>query len=246
MTCAARSAARWRCGRRASSSWAANRLDQDTVAVAAGSIVSDSRDPDTLPARGNRPPRLPPRDPGDRRSGDLRDDRRGGRRGDRRARRGRVVPIALSGPWTPETLSGIFEAGAGLPAAGDADREPRDPSPVGRAAERRRSCSSSSTTAARQGPPPDWDVGHFTCVPARDRRAGREPLRRRRHLPGARQPRDPSAADGSAWRRRSTDATSRRAGSSRSPAPVRPRVCASAPRRWDCARRCWDNGTVTA
>ncbi len=141
-------------------------LDQDTVAVAAGSIVSDSRDPDTLPAgeTGRRDYRLQipgiddPDISGTTAAGVVEALGKLGA--------GKIVAIPLSGPWTAETLNGMFDAAltceqpvtlianlathhlwGGHPSAAE--------------------LLDQLYGGGEKGPPPDWDVGHFTCIPAR-------------------------------------------------------------------------------
>jgi hypothetical protein len=141
-------------------------LDQDTVAVAAGSVVSGARDPGTLPTgeTGRRDYRLsipPIADPdisGTTAAGvvDAIAELSGGS----------LVPIPLSGPWTAGTLSGCFDLALECvqPVTLIANLATHHlwggrPSAV--------QLLDCLYDGAEDGPPPDWDVGHFSCVLAR-------------------------------------------------------------------------------
>lgn len=147
--------------------------DQDAVAIAAGSIVSTTRDPSTLPGGG-----------GGRRDYRLQiptidDPEVSGTTAEGVARAidalgaGAVCALPWSGPWTPATLDGIFDAAALLSA------------PVTLIANLATHHLWGGGAAPAQllaylcdgvldGPPPDWDVGHFSCIVARtDGPAGR-------------------------------------------------------------------------
>ncbi len=146
-------------------------IDQDAVALAAGSIVSVGRDPATLPEgeRGRRDYRLPvptiddPDVSGTTADGVARAvDALGG---------GAVEAIPYSGPWTAETLDGAFDAAAELTgpvtlianlathhlwgAAGGGAGGLLSPQMLAYLFE-----------GALDGPPADWDVGHFSCIVA--------------------------------------------------------------------------------
>jgi hypothetical protein len=137
--------------------------DQDAVALAAGSIVSAARDPGTLPGgeRGRRDYRLtlPRIDDADV-SGTT---AAGVARAVEELGAGAVTAIPYSGPWSAQTLDGLFEAAAdstgpitlianlathhlwgSRPSAGTLLAYLLD--------------------GASEGPPPDWHVGHFSCV----------------------------------------------------------------------------------
>jgi hypothetical protein len=143
-------------------------LDQDAIALAAGSIVSGLREPGTLPygEPGRRDYRLniPTIDDHDV-SGttavglrdaiaQLSDDA--------------LEAIPYSGPWSAGTLAGLFELAAALE---------RPVSLVANFATRHLWGSHPSIShlltylydGNGNGPPSDWDVGHFACVVGRVR-----------------------------------------------------------------------------
>lgn len=143
-------------------------LDQDAVAIAAGSIVSGTRDPGTLPEgeTGRRDYRLqiPTIDDsevsGTTASGvldavaELSD--------------GALETIPYSGPWTAVTLGGIFDLAAACerPVTLIANLATHHlwggrPSPV--------QILDHLYEGSEAGPPADWDVGHFVCIVARTR-----------------------------------------------------------------------------
>ena len=141
-------------------------LDQDAVAVAAGSIVSVGRDPDTLPAgeSGRRDYRLqiPTIDDPDI-SGTTAP---GVVSAIAELAAGELEPIPYAGPWTAAALHGMFDLAAGLEH------------PVTLVANLathhlwggRPSLSEVLDylyDGVVDGPPADWDVGHFACVVAR-------------------------------------------------------------------------------
>jgi hypothetical protein len=141
-------------------------IDQDAVALAAGSIVSPARDPETLPAgeTGRRDYRLAiptvedPEISGTTAAGVA--EAVGELSG------GALAAIPWSGPWTSAALHGIFDAAAELeePVALIANLATHH-------------LWGSHPTAAQtldylldgtlDGPSPDWDVGHFACIVAR-------------------------------------------------------------------------------
>jgi hypothetical protein len=144
-------------------------LDQDAVALAAGSIVSLSRGragSSHLPAgeTGRRDYRLaiPTIDDPDI-SGTT---AAGVAEAIGELSAGALAAIPFAGPWTPATLHGIFDLAAGLDH------------PVTLVANlATHHLWGGHPTAAQlldylfdgelDGPPPDWDVGHFACVVAR-------------------------------------------------------------------------------
>jgi hypothetical protein len=141
-------------------------LDQDSVALAAGSIVSLARDPDTLPAgeTGRRDYRLaiPTIDDPDI-SGTT---AAGVAEAIGELSSGAVEALAYAGPWTAAALRGFFDAAAELER------------PVTLIANLATHHLWGGRPTASQvlaylyegvldGPPPDWDVGHFACVVAR-------------------------------------------------------------------------------
>lgn len=143
-------------------------LDQDAVAVAAGSIVSGARDPGTLPEgeTGRRDYRLEiptiedSEVSGTTASGvldavaELSD--------------GALETIPYAGPWTAGTLGGIFDLAAECerPVTLIANLATHHlwgagPSPA--------QMLDHLYRGSEDGPPPDWDVGHFVCIVARTR-----------------------------------------------------------------------------
>jgi len=140
-------------------------LDQDAVALAAGSIVSTGRDPDTLPdgETGRRDYRLALptiEDP------DLSGTTAAGvTKAIEQLGAGRVVPVPLSGPWSAQTLDGLFDLATGA-------RQPL--TLVANLATHHLWGARPAPSALLDylyegvdaGPPPDWDVGHFVCVVA--------------------------------------------------------------------------------
>jgi hypothetical protein len=146
-------------------------LDQDAVALAAGSIVSEGRDPDTLPGgeRGRRDYRLAiPRVEDPDISGTT---AAGVVRAVRELSLGELETIPLSGPWSTATLDGLFDLAA--------SRE-RPVTLVANLATHHLWGGHPTLSqlldhlyeGRGEGPPPDWDVGHFVCVFARTRGPG--------------------------------------------------------------------------
>jgi hypothetical protein len=146
-------------------------LDQDAVALAAGSVVSEIGAPGHLPhgEAGRRDYRLTPAFIEDAAAsgttaagvvdaiGSLSD--------------GRLAAIPYAGPWTADTLAGLFGVAASLghPATLVANLATRHlwggrPSAAQLLAH--------LLDGASDGPPPDWDVGHFVCVFGRLRGPG--------------------------------------------------------------------------
>ncbi len=144
-------------------------LDQDAVALAAGSIVSVGRapaGPSHLPAgeSGRRDYRLAiptiddPEVSGTTAPGVV--------SAIAELAAGELEPIPYAGPWTPAALHGLFDLAAGLEH------------PVTLVANLATHHLWGGRPALSQvldylcdgvldGPPPDWDVGHFACVAAR-------------------------------------------------------------------------------
>ena len=141
-------------------------IDQDTLAIAAGSIVAEARDPGTLPEgeTGRRDYRL--QMPGIADPDISGTTAAGVVDAIAAVSRGALVPIPLSGPWTARTLSGIFDLAlecelavtlianlathhlwGGRPSAVQLLNQLYD--------------------GVEEGPEPDWDVGHFSCIVAR-------------------------------------------------------------------------------
>jgi Family of unknown function (DUF6885) len=138
-------------------------LDQDAVALAAGSVVSAHPDPEQLPfeERGRRDYRLmPPQVPDGSLSGTT---AAGLVRAIEQLAAGRLLAIPLCGSWSSETLAGLFETMA--------DCE-RPASLLANLATRQlwgsRASAAQLLDYLLEGrddlPGPDWDVGHFACV----------------------------------------------------------------------------------
>jgi hypothetical protein len=138
-------------------------IDQDTVALAAGSVVSARQDPASLPRgeTGRRDYRLalPFVDDaavsGTTAAGVAAAvERLGG---------GALAAIPYSGPWTVQTLDGLFELVAGLehPVALIANLATHH---LWGGHARLDQLLDHLYEGAQSGPPPDWDVGHFVCV----------------------------------------------------------------------------------
>jgi Family of unknown function (DUF6885) len=138
-------------------------LDQDAVALAAGSIVSSLQDGQSLPRgeRGRRDYRLPLPSVADAAvSGTT---PAGLVRAVERLSRGALVALAYRGPWTALTLAGVFDIVSALE---------RPPTLVANLATRHLWGSHPSADqllaylleGEQTGPPPDWDVGHFVCL----------------------------------------------------------------------------------
>jgi hypothetical protein len=141
-------------------------IDQDAVALAAGSVVSAVAVPAHLPhgESGRRDYRLPIPAVADAAvsgttAAGLRDaiEQLGG---------GQLSAIPYAGPWTARTLDGLFDLAAVLqrPVALIANlatrhlwgTHPRVDQLLGHLHD-----------GALGGPPPDWDVGHFVCIVGR-------------------------------------------------------------------------------
>jgi hypothetical protein len=143
-------------------------VDQDAVALAAGTIVSALQDPHNLPLgeQGRRDYRLSlpsvadPAVSGTTPAGLVRAvDRLSG---------GALVAIPYSGPWTAERLGGLFEVASALDrpvtlVANLATRHLWGTHP------RPDQLLAYLFDGEQAGPPPDWDVGHFVCLIGRVR-----------------------------------------------------------------------------
>jgi hypothetical protein len=146
-------------------------LDQDAVALAAGSVVSRMREPGTLPhgERGRRDYRLEipaiddPEISGTTAAGLC--------EAIMLLSSGALEAIPYTGPWNASTLAGLFDLVAALE---------RPVSLVANFATRHLWGGRPAVNqllgylldGTDQGPPADWDVGHFACVFARVRGAG--------------------------------------------------------------------------
>ena len=141
-------------------------LDQDAVALAAGTVVSKRPDPSILPAgeAGRRDYRLSlPSIEDSALSGTT---AAGLIEAAGRLSAGRLAAIPYAGPWTTATLAGLFD----LLAA-----QPRPAAMVANLAThhlwgshpRPDRLLAYLLDGSIDGPPPDWDVGHFVCVVGR-------------------------------------------------------------------------------
>jgi hypothetical protein len=146
-------------------------VDQDAVALLAGTIVSRVPDVSSLPAgeRGRRDYRIPP---------PLIEDASvsgttctGVLRAIERLSEGRLCAIPYPGPWTISALNGLFELVGALerPVALIANLATRHLWGGAASAEQ---LLDYLLAGAPDGPPADWDVGHFVCVVGRARGPG--------------------------------------------------------------------------
>jgi hypothetical protein len=138
-------------------------LDQDSVALRAGSVVSGARDDGTLPhgEPGRRDYRLElPTIADSAISGTT---AAGVMDAVEALSAGRLAAIPYSGPWTPVTLGGLFDLAAELPRAVTlvANFATHHLWGAGAGIPQLLDYLIDGTG---QGPPPDWDVGHFACV----------------------------------------------------------------------------------
>jgi hypothetical protein len=141
-------------------------LDQDAVALAAGSVVSAAREPGTLPhgELGRRDYRLtlPGIDDSDL-SGTT---AAGVVSAVAELAGGELETIPYAGPWTSDSLAAMFAAAAACsrPVTLIANLATHHlwggkPSPT--------TLLDYLYEGKLDGPPPDWDVGHFACIVAR-------------------------------------------------------------------------------
>jgi hypothetical protein len=146
-------------------------LDQDAVALAAGTIVSALSNPENLPLgeQGRRDYRVSlPRVEDSAVSGTT---PAGLVRAMEELSEGQLAAIPYWGPWTPRTLAGIFDVAASLTRpvtllANVATRHLWGSRP------RVDQLLDYLLDGAQNGPEPDWDVGHFACVVGRVRGPG--------------------------------------------------------------------------
>jgi hypothetical protein len=141
-------------------------VDQDVAALVAGSIVSATANTEILPfgESGRRDYRLTLPTVED---GDLSGTTAAGLlRAVEELSEGRLAAIPYRGPWTAETLDGLFELAVGLirPVTLVANLATRylwgvRPSPT--------QLLGLLFDGEHSGPEPDWDVGHFACVVGR-------------------------------------------------------------------------------
>jgi hypothetical protein len=150
---------------------AGERLDQDTVALAAGSIVSALQDGRSLPVgeQGRRDYRLSlpsiedPAVSGTTVAGLV--------RAVEQLSSGQLAAIPYGGPWTAATLGGLFDLASALehPVTLVANFATRHLWGAGAAPDQLLAYLLDGEPA---GPPPDWDVGHFACLIGRVRGPG--------------------------------------------------------------------------
>jgi hypothetical protein len=139
------------------------QLDQDAVALAAGTIVSRIADLQALPEgeHGRRDYRIPPPLIDD---GSVSGTTAGGLvAAIEQLSGGSLVAIPYSGPWTTETFGGLFELAA---ASADSVTLIANLATCHLWGGRPRADQLLNylLDGAQDGPPPDWDVGHFVCV----------------------------------------------------------------------------------
>jgi hypothetical protein len=138
-------------------------LDQDAVALAAGSVVSSLADASTLPAGelGRRDYRLTlPRVDDPEVSGTT---AAGMVAAVKQLSDGRLEAIPFVGPWSAKALGGLFDVAATLehPVTLIANLATRH---LWGAHARPDQLLDYLFAGQQAGPPPDWDVGHFACV----------------------------------------------------------------------------------
>jgi hypothetical protein len=141
-------------------------LDQDAVALVAGSVISPAREAGTLPdgEKGRRDYRLAIPEIED---SDLSGTTAAGvRDAVEELSAGALVALPYAGPWNTATLGGLFELAAALP---------RPASLIANFATHHLWGASARVDqllgylldGEQAGPTPDWRVGHFACVFAR-------------------------------------------------------------------------------
>jgi hypothetical protein len=141
-------------------------VDQDAVALAAGTIVSALSNPEILPVgeRGRRDYRVSlPTVEDSAVSGTT---PAGLVHAMQELSAGQLAAIPYGGPWTAGTLAGIFDVAASLthPVTLLANVATRH---LWGARPRVDQLLDYLLDGARDGPEPDWDVGHFACVVGR-------------------------------------------------------------------------------
>jgi len=155
----------------ASSAGETEPLDQDAVALAAGSVVSRIADVSMLPfgEPGRRDYRLSPAFVED--SATSGTTTGGLLTAIEALSGGRLAAIPYTGPWTATTLGGLFDLAAGLrrPVTLLANLHTRHLWGSHPRADQLLDYLLDGETA---GPPPDWEVGHFVCVVGRVRGPG--------------------------------------------------------------------------
>lgn len=138
-------------------------LDQDAVALAAGSVVCAMREAGTLPGGevGRRDYRLQiPLIDDEESSGTAAS---GVQRAIEELSEGALRALPFAGPWTPATLDALFDAliALGRPAALIANHATRY---LWGSRPHALALLDYLLAGSQDGPPPDWDVGHFACV----------------------------------------------------------------------------------
>lgn len=138
-------------------------LDQDAVAHAAGSVISASGSAEILPfdEQGRRDYRLSlPTVEDSARSGST---AAGVVRAIEELSAGRLAAIPYSGPWTADTLGGLFDLAVARshPVTLLANLATRHLWGAHPGAVQLLDCLLDGNQA---GPAPDWDVGHFACI----------------------------------------------------------------------------------
>jgi hypothetical protein len=146
-------------------------VDQDAVALVAGSIVSALADGGSLPAgeKGRRDYRLSL--PFIKDASVSGTTAAGVVRAITELSGGRLAAIPYTGPWTPDTLGGLFDVVSALDSPTTL---------IVNFATRHLWGSRANADqllgylldGVDDGPPPDWDVGHFACVIGRVRGPG--------------------------------------------------------------------------
>jgi hypothetical protein len=138
-------------------------LDQDAVALAAGSVISGEREPGTLPRgeAGRRDYRL--------QIAEIEDSDVSGTTAAgvieaiAELSEGTLTPLALAGPWNAATLAGLFDAAAALTGPVTLIANLATHHLWGGSA-RVDELLDHLLDGREQGPAPDWRVGHFACV----------------------------------------------------------------------------------
>jgi hypothetical protein len=146
-------------------------VDQDAVALVAGSIISALGDGGSLPAgeKGRRDYRLSL--PFIKDASVSGTTAAGVVRAITELSGGRLAAIPYTGPWTPDTLGGLFDVVSALDSPTTL---------IVNFATRHLWGSRANADqllgylldGVDDGPPPDWDVGHFACVIGRVRGLG--------------------------------------------------------------------------
>lgn len=143
-------------------------IDQDAVALAAGTVVSAMRDAGNLPLgeRGRRDYRLSP---------PLIDDAAvsgttagGLARAVEQLSGGALAALPYTGPWNTSALAGLFDLAAGLERAVTFVANLAT-GPLWGAGARAGQLLAYLFDGEQAGPPSDWEVGHFVCVIGRVR-----------------------------------------------------------------------------